>query len=359
MKPGGKELASPVGMTDAEIIQSERREGERRADDEEPVHGESRGGPPHVSSPLLEAELDERRDEDHGEEDERDRGAAPHVPEPEAFLVHEERHRERRVQRAARRHDVRLGEELEVVDRAREADEEHRRREERQRDPPELLPAAGPVEARGLVEGLRDPLQARDEEDRREPEVLPDREDHDRDEREARVAEPVHGREPDQREPAVQEAEARVVDVLEDDRDGDERRDDGREERRPEKALEARDARVHEERRRERDGDRERAREEDEDERVPERRQEDGVRDERAVVREARHARVRRVRERVEVEVRRGEEERGRDREEEEDDDHEEARREEEERRADFRRRPAADLSAHGPPSSRGPSGAW
>src|SRR5450756_3182815 len=73
------------------------------------------------------------------------------------------------------------------------------------------------------------------------------------------------------------------------------------EERRPEEALRPRKAGVHEEGRRKRDDDRERAAEKDEDERVLERGQEDRVGEERPVVRDACDARIRRVRERVEL----------------------------------------------------------
>ncbi len=110
--------------------------------------------------------------------------------------------------------------------------------EQRQGDLAEQRPGAGAVDARRLVERLGNALEAGDEDERRVAEVLPDGEQDDRRHRPARVAQPVDRRRCRRSaRAAVDEAEARVVEVAADDRHRDERRHVRREEDRAEEAL--------------------------------------------------------------------------------------------------------------------------
>ena len=120
------------------------------------------------------------------------------------------------------RHDVWFGEELQVSDRGDDPDEEERRPEHRKRHVPELPPRPRAVDARRLVELLRDVLQPGHEDDHVVAEVLPHRERDDGWHRPSRVAEPIDRRQSDAGQNAVQHPEARVVEKPKNHRDRDE-----------------------------------------------------------------------------------------------------------------------------------------
>ncbi|MNY26364.1 hypothetical protein D3C86_1602100 [compost metagenome] len=127
---------------------------------------------------------------------------------------------------------------------------------------PELLPGIRPVEARRLVERLRDVLQAREEDDHEEARRGPDVLRHDRPEGRVDVTQPIHRhREAERCQEAIQaqHAEQLVEDAVpeedeqEDQRDRHRARHRRQEERHPEEGL-APDPAVHE------DGEKERER---------------------------------------------------------------------------------------------------
>ena len=68
--------------------------------------------------------------------------------------------------------------------------DQRRRAHQRERDPPELLPARGAVDLRGLVDLLGDRGQAAQEQQEGEAEVLPDVHEYDHDHRPVRRGQP-------------------------------------------------------------------------------------------------------------------------------------------------------------------------
>ena len=69
----------------------------------------------------------------------------------------------------------------------------------------EALPGGGPVDQGGVVVRLGDPLEAREEDDHLVADLGPDGDGDDREEREARVPEPVRAAEAEQVEAAIRE----------------------------------------------------------------------------------------------------------------------------------------------------------
>ena len=114
------------------------------------------------------------------------------------------------------------------VERAQAADEADRMmtvtvagRTQRQRDVPEVLAAGGAVDRRGLVIVLRDRDDAGDVDDGREADALPDVDQRDREQREARVGEPARALDAEQRERLVDHALGRMHHHGEGDADAD------------------------------------------------------------------------------------------------------------------------------------------
>ena len=82
----------------------------------------------------------------------------------------------------------------------REDDHRHRRRpHQRQRDVPEVLPAGGAVDGRGLVVVARDRGDAGHVDDGREPDALPHIDERDREQRELRIGEPARALDAEER----------------------------------------------------------------------------------------------------------------------------------------------------------------
>ena len=103
----------------------------------------------------------------------------------------------RRVERPAVRHRVDLVERLERTDRGDRRHKEGGRTEERKGDLREDLPLARAVQARRLVVLRRDVAEAGQEDHDLEADEVPDREERDDDESEARAGQPAGQREPD------------------------------------------------------------------------------------------------------------------------------------------------------------------
>src|SRR5450759_139725 len=190
------------------------------------------------SVPLLadpELEVAQDREEDH--EDVGD-GRGPAKVEPVEPVHQVEDDRPGRLDRPAVRHHEDLVVGLEAADDPDHVDEQDRGAQAGQGHPAELRPAAGPVDRRRLVVVARDRLERSQEDDRLEPEALPDRGDHDRGERRRRVREPVDAGQPEEAEHGVDDPGV-AVEELPDGRH-DHQRGHGREEERgPEEPAQA------------------------------------------------------------------------------------------------------------------------
>ena len=126
-----------------------------------------------------------RRPERHRSEDRHEheqaqdkRARVAHFEVLERFLVDHQRQQVCDLQRAAAGDHVRAVEFLERLDHLHDEVEEDHRRQQWQGDPPEHLPGARAIEARGFVEIRGDALQAGEKDHHRRAE-LPQAQQHD------------------------------------------------------------------------------------------------------------------------------------------------------------------------------------
>ena len=238
----------------------------------------------------------------HEQHEGRRRGIA-HVPPAEALLVHQQHHAEGAVGRATLGHHIRLGEHLKIANHGHERHEQEGRPQQRQGEVTELSPGAGPIDARRFIELGRDILQAGDEDDHVEAEVLPHRHENDRWHRPVRVAQPVNRLDPEQAQTVVQQPIARVVEVAPHHRHRHQRRDHRQEERGAKEAGEAGQAGVHQQRRAERNRHRQRPTHDHEIKSVAERGPEQRALQQLQIVVETDEAQPVQIAQRVDIEI--------------------------------------------------------
>ena len=216
-------------------------------------------------TPQDEALVGQRERERDHEHDHRDRARIAELEALEAPVDHVDRHRVRRVHRAAAGHHPHEVEELQRADDAQEDRDADGRAEQRERHVAEHLPAGRAVDDRGLFQLARDLLQAGEVEDHVEAEVLPGDGHEHRVEHDAGVGEPfLLPRQDAVREPAGLQHQR------EDDA-GDHLGEHERREVQDAQERPALDARVEHQRDTERERQLQREREDDEDAVVPQR----------------------------------------------------------------------------------------
>ena len=235
---------------------------------------------------LEERELENRHGGEQREQHHRQRCRVRRVPEPETDLEDViEQQLGRVVGTAARHHD-------DVVDDAKRVDhrvdqhEQRRRHQQRQRDAAEEVAARSAFDGRHVGKIRRHRLQRREVEDHEKASFLPYGDDHQRRQRRTAAAEPVVARQPEEPGDLLEEAIAGRIEEEPDVRDGDHRQHRRREVGEPQESA-SREVSVHPDGHQQRERDRQRNRAERVPEVVRERLPEDRVVDQRAIIVEA------------------------------------------------------------------------
>ncbi len=201
---------------------------------------------PHDGRHPQHLELQDRQDRDGEEQHDRDRGPVAAVIALESLFVDVLHHDIGRVERAALRHQVDLVEDLELQDQLDGQDQRRHRPDQRPGDVAEPREAVGAVEGRGVVDVLRDALQAGDEQQDVEPVGPPDRDEGDRRHGPERVGPHRHGMAEQQPDRVLGNAELRVQHPLPDQEHHRHGQDVGQEEGGEDEALQpAAQARDH------------------------------------------------------------------------------------------------------------------
>ena len=208
---------------------------------------------------------------------------------------------------------------------------------------PEAAPRPGPIECRGFVQFLGDALQPGQEHQHVVAKILPDREQDQGGHRPMRIAQPVHRTDADHAECRVEQAVLRVVDVPPHQRHRHKRGDPRGEERAPEERLEAHQLRIDQDGGEERHRRRERAAHHHEIERVAQCDPELRTGGEVVVILETDNTGVAEIRDRIDVEIGEGQDERAEHRDRKEDPDQQQRRRDERPPRPRFGARVGVD----------------
>src|ERR1700753_2625484 len=180
---------------------------------------------------------DEGHNQDDDEQDERGRGRVAHALAGERGVVDPLDGRAAGVVRPALQDQVDLVEDLQRGDDLQHGDQGGGPAQHGDGQPPGLLPAAGAVQGRGLVQVARDLLQAGQVEHEVEADRPPHGDDDDRVDGHVRVGQPARGTDPDQVEEPGQHAINRLVDEQPAQGDGRRGQNVGQEKGQPEEPL--------------------------------------------------------------------------------------------------------------------------